>query len=66
MFRLLHVGSKLGFNALKDTLGFDHTCPTDILRDMGGAVYQKAVQSLSATDPDAAVFSECVFTTNVL
>ena len=60
MFRLLHIGSKLGFNLVKDSLGFPCEKPADILERMGGAVYLKASQATNLNDPDAAVYSECV------
>ena len=60
MFRLMHIGSRLGFNAVKAMGNLDHQTPQDIMAEFGGAVYQKASQSTSLLNPDAAVFSECV------
>ena len=60
MFRLLHLGSKLGFNMLKGAAGLSHESPYEIMSSVGGTVYQKAAQTTSLNDPDAAVFRECV------
>jgi predicted unusual protein kinase regulating ubiquinone biosynthesis (AarF/ABC1/UbiB family) len=60
MFRLLHLGSRLGFNMVKGLIGGDCQHPSDIMRQMGGVVYDKATQATSLTDPESAVYSECV------
>lgn len=60
MFRLLHLGTSLGMNALKSFANLDHKSPQDIMADMGGAVYQKASQATSLLQPESAVFNECV------
>jgi len=59
MLRAAHFGSKLGFNLLKNAVGFDATSPMDILQQLGGT-YSKLAQLTCLDQPERSVFDDCV------
>jgi predicted unusual protein kinase regulating ubiquinone biosynthesis (AarF/ABC1/UbiB family) len=59
MFRLMHLGTEVGFNMVKNAVGLPCKDPAEIMARMDGSVYQKAAQG-DLKDPRSAVYSECV------